>query len=239
MTIDAALSAHTSNYTKGRTKSIAYIVLHYTGNNGDTAKANCTYFSGANRSASAHYFCDESSIWQSVAEGDTAWHCGTSGTYRHAVCRNANSIGIEMCSWRDSGGTYYILPETVERAWQVTRYLMEKYDIPADRVIRHYDVTGKTCPEPWVRESAQWTAFLERLKEETMTQEQFNEMMKVYETAQAAASTPDNTPADWEKDGVEWAVQKGLLQGDSTGNLLLHSNLTRAQLCVLLKRYAG
>ena len=27
---------------------------------------------------------------------------------------------------------------------------MAKYNIPADRVIRHHDVTGKICPNPYV-----------------------------------------------------------------------------------------
>lgn len=39
------LMCHNSNYTKGRAGSIQYIVLHYTANNGDTAKGNCSYFS--------------------------------------------------------------------------------------------------------------------------------------------------------------------------------------------------
>ena len=50
------------NYTKGRVKPIKYIVLHYTGGNGDTALGNCKYFLGLNRNASAHYFVDDKSI---------------------------------------------------------------------------------------------------------------------------------------------------------------------------------
>ena len=36
---------------------------------------------------------------------------------------------------------------------------MKKYDIPAANVIRHYDVTGKVCPEPYVRDTAAWNTF--------------------------------------------------------------------------------
>ena len=48
----------------------------------------------------------------------------------------------------------------------------------------------------------------------------------------------DNEPAGWEQEGVQWAVDNGILLGDETGNLLLHSPITRAQFCVMLHRYS-
>ena len=38
---------------------------------------------------------------------------------------------------------------------------MKKYNIPADHVIRHYDVTGKICPNPYVYNTGTytWNAF--------------------------------------------------------------------------------
>ena len=61
--------AHKSNYGgKRSTKDIDYIVIHYTGNSGDTALNNCKYFQGASRGASAHYFVDGGKyIYKSVA----------------------------------------------------------------------------------------------------------------------------------------------------------------------------
>ena len=47
--------AHISNYTKGRKQNIKYIVVHYTANDGDTARNNGNYFAQANKNASAHY----------------------------------------------------------------------------------------------------------------------------------------------------------------------------------------
>lgn len=47
----------TVNYTKGNSGR-KYIVIHYTGNETDTAKANSSYFKSINRGASAHYFVD-------------------------------------------------------------------------------------------------------------------------------------------------------------------------------------
>lgn len=163
--IAGAIPCHATNHTKGRGAKIQHIVLHYTANNGDTARGNCQYFSGPDRLASAHYFVDENSVWRSVPEEDTAWHCGAN-RYKHPACRNANSIGVELCSRKDAQGSYYIKPETAAHAVRLVRMLMEKYGIPVSRVLRHYDVTGKRCPAPWVNDESQWRAFLEALERE-------------------------------------------------------------------------
>ena len=103
--------ADSSNYTKGRKQNIQYIVVHYTANNGDRAESNGKYFQQPNRNASAHYFVDESNVVRSVRDSDTAWHCGAK-SYKHDKCRNDNSIGVEMCSEKDSKGQYYINEQT-------------------------------------------------------------------------------------------------------------------------------
>lgn len=152
--------AHSSNFKNGRTASIQWIVVHYTANDGDTDAGNAHYFQGANRGASAHYFVDEDSVTQSVRDTDTAWHCGASIYYNG--CRNANSIGVEMCSDKQ-GGKYILTEATVARAAALVRSLMAKYGIPVSRVCRHYDVTHKSCPEPWVRNPQLWEDFKRRL----------------------------------------------------------------------------
>lgn len=152
--------AHTSNFKRGRTGNILYIVEHYTANNGDTAKNNADYFANNGYlSASAHYFVDEKGVWQSVKDTDTAYHCGTAGTYKHPKCRNANSIGIEMCSRKDANGKYYFKEETIKNAANLTKDLMKKHNIPIENVIRHYDVTGKICPAPMVADESLWKEF--------------------------------------------------------------------------------
>mgnify|MGYP002768043029 FL=1 len=57
-------------------------------------------------------------------------------------------------------------------------------------------------------------------------------------TEHLAEKPLDNIPADWSRDAVNWALQKGILKGDERGDLLLHSPVTREQLCVMLMRYA-
>lgn len=145
------------NFTdKNSDARIKYIVIHYVGALGG-AKANCQYYAGQYIGASAHFFVGfEGEIWQAVETEDIAWHCGAS-SYKHAECRNSNSIGIELCvrkrNTASMGATdkdWYFEDATVEAAVALTRYLMEKYNVPASHVIRHYDVTGKICPNPYV-----------------------------------------------------------------------------------------
>ncbi len=40
---------------------------------------------------------------------------------------------------------------------------MDKYGIDSDHVIRHYDVTGKYCPNPYVRDEQAWLDFKAKL----------------------------------------------------------------------------
>lgn len=133
--------------TRGRSRAVDRIVVHYTGTLA-SARNNATYFSRNERQgASAHYFVDDISpeIYQSVAEGDTAWHAGQWDM-------NCRSIGIEVVS----AGEDYSGAEVSKLTWLVGR-LMAKYGIGASGVIRHYDVTGKRCPAPYV-DAGKWAA---------------------------------------------------------------------------------
>lgn len=222
------------NYRNGREFAINWICLHFTSGNGDTAQNNADYFAregGLN--ASAHYFVDTERIVQSVKDGDTAWHCGRErgGSY-YNDCRNANSIGIEMCSVIRNG--VYVIPEaTMKRAAKLTRELMEKYHIPVSRVCRHYDVTRKNCPEPWIRNPQLWEKFKTMLTEkevEDMTEQQTRNIAKQEianaEKAKKVYDTVDAVPA-WGKATVQKLVNKGFLQGDDQGKLALTTDLLR------------
>jgi N-acetylmuramoyl-L-alanine amidase len=138
--------------TRGRSRAIDRIVVHYTGT-AASARNNATYFSrNEGQGASAHYFVDDISpeIYQSVAEGDTAWHAGNWDM-------NCRAIGIEVVS----AGEDYSGTEIEKLGWLVKK-LMAKYGIGASGVIRHYDVTGKLCPAPYVAAS-KWAALKARI----------------------------------------------------------------------------
>lgn len=133
--------------TRGRSRAVDRIVVHFTATLA-SARNNATYFArNEGQGASAHYFVDDISpeIYQSVAEGDTAWHAGN-------WAMNCRSIGIEVVS----AGEDFSTTEVEKLTWLV-RKLMTKYGIGASGVIRHYDVTGKLCPAPYVA-SSKWAA---------------------------------------------------------------------------------
>ena len=246
------------NYNTGSgTGRIKYIVIHYTGNNGDTALANTNYFKSVYRGASAHYFVDESSIWQCVEDRDVAWHCGTSDGYKHASCRNDNSIGIEMCSRRESSGSFYFKDDTVANAVWLTKTLMKKYGVPPENVIRHYDVTGKICPEPYVRSIAAFNDFKSQLikseEEVDMTEAQVKKIItdtvngavasltaKLDDIATTAAKEATRSyfeeerakpPSDWAKDYWAAAVEAGVFDGT-----MPRSQLTREQAATVFSK---
>lgn len=140
--------AKKGNYGGTRsTSKIKYLVIHYTGNDGDSDESNSNYFKNTLVKTSAHYFVDDNSITQSVPDNYIAWHCGAL-VYKHPSCRNANSIGIELCD-NTKDGTVYPSQKTISNALDLVEYLMKKYNIHKSNVIRHYDVTGKSCPAYW------------------------------------------------------------------------------------------
>lgn len=212
------IACNTDNYRAGRTQPVRYIVMHYTANNGDTAKNNCDYYHRVGGlQASAHYFCDEHGAMQSVREGDTAWHCGARA-YWHPECRNGNSIGIEMCSRKRADGSYYILPETVANAAALAKDIMQRYGIDTEHVLRHYDVTGKRCPMPWVDDPAQWTAFLAMLTPEHPNEEEEENMVKY--------KTIDDVP-EWYRSEVQELMDAGALKGTGNGAIDISEDVVR------------
>ena len=196
-------TANRENFTAKQRKlsDIAYLVVHYTGNRGDTAKNNADYFAREVTGTSAHYFVDENEVWQSVPENHAAWHCGTKGTYYHPACRNANSIGVEVCMLDKHGK---LRQGSVDRAAALVRELMQRYGIPPDRVVRHYDVTHKDCPAPMVSNPALWQAFQTKLTQED------EDDMKYYEKL-------TEIPAGELRDTVQLLIDRKAIAGNGSG----------------------
>lgn len=220
---------HPTNYQRGRAQPVSFLVFHYVGSAGG-AESNARYYQNtANVGASAHYFVDHApgaEVWQSVPETDTAWHCGAK-KYVHPSCRNANSIGIEMCCHQRTDGIWYIDESTMAAAAELGRDIMARYGIPMDHVLRHYDVTGKLCPRPMVDEAA-WADFKKRLEveDDMLTQEQFNSMMDAW-----LAQNREKPASDWAKPVWEKAAAAGIFDGTAPQN-----PLTREQAAQVLDR---
>lgn len=155
------------NRTIAKNRKIEYIVIHYVGAV-SSAKNNVDYFYDKDRQSSAHYFVDEKSIWQCVEDTNIAWHCGGAKKY-FSNCRNSNSIGIELCCKKDKAGKWYFEDKTLENATEFVRSLMNKYNVKFENIIRHYDVTHKVCPKPFVDDAKYWNKFKEGLKMKDIT----------------------------------------------------------------------
>ncbi len=211
------------NYTAKRTGAIRYLVVHYTGAPG-TARNNGAYFaSRGDIGASAHYFVDAQDIVQSVPDSGRAWHCGAA-SYRHPECRNDNSIGVELCCYQDAAGRWRFDPATVANAVQLVRSLMAQYGIDIDHVVRHYDVTGKICPEPYVRDASAWAEFKARLTAPETEEE--DEMVR-YNTV---AEMPEYYRAD-----AQALIDAGALKGGTDGSLNISEDMLRCM--IISKRY--
>ena len=192
--------SHSGNYQKGRTQPIEYIVVHYTANTGDTAQNNLDYFARTKTGTSAHYFVDENEVCQSVQDTDVAWHCGSKNP-RHPYCRNANSIGVEMCN--SVGG----VPEAVRaRTAAFVRQKIKEYGLDVNHVLRHYDVTGKRCPAPWVDDPQAWMDFKALLEVEEVTQEQFDAMLEDYLARRNAKPA-----SQWAVPYIQEAIDAGVM----------------------------
>lgn len=165
------------NYNARSNRKIEYIVIHYTGALG-SAENCCKYFEKFYRGVSAHYFINHNgAIWQCVEDNNIAWHCGAN-TYKHKYARNNNSIGIEICVKKKSTKTmnatdkdWYFEDAAIDAAIELTKELMKKYNIPASNVIRHYDVSGKICPAPFIHNNSKhtWSGFINSLSTKPTT----------------------------------------------------------------------
>lgn len=143
------------NKTK-RSQKPKYIVVHDTGNSGKgaNAKAHFNYFNGGDRGASADFFVDDKEALQ-VNDYNTyyTWHCGD-GKGKNGIT-NSNSVGIEICI--NSDGDYN---KAVMRAQALVAKLMKELNIPLSNVVRHYDASGKICPNSMSKNNWQaWNTF--------------------------------------------------------------------------------
>lgn len=231
--------AASGNYGGSRTASqIKYLVFHYTGNDGDKAANNASYFQYNIVKASAHYFVDDTTVYLSVPELKVAWSVGgskyanadkTGGGTMYGVINNTNSISIEMCD-TIRNGIYQASEATLENAAALGRELMAKYNIPIDNVYRHFDVTGKHCPSYLINER-KWAAFKSRLEDVEMDVKKLSDDDIVYLFTRYNQIVKDRGISSSLKDEFEAAKAAGITDGSNPQGIP-----TRAQVAVMVYR---
>lgn len=224
--------AHKNNFTwANRDKwDLHYIVVHYDAGKKATARNNVDAFTHLLTGTSAHYFVDELEVAMSLDPRHIAHHCGgkkyANGAPAplHGICRNANSIGVELCS-DFVNGRYVITPQTEERGAKFVADLMKQYGIPLSRVVRHYDVTGKYCPMPYV-ESREWERFKSKVWAYYNGLNKEDEEMLYYEKL-------TDIPAGEQREVVENLVDMGIIKGTGSS---LHISEDMVRILVYLRR---
>ena len=109
---------------------------------------------------SAHVYVDDKSAYQVMPYSRGAWHVGVNyGGRLFGTVNNRNSVGIEMCV--QAGFDY---DKAFANTAEVCRRLMSELNIPADRVVQHYDVCAKNCPSA-IRAKNDWNRFKKLIQE--------------------------------------------------------------------------
>ena len=140
-----------SNYNRPGTKrgSTTAVACHYIGNPVTSAQANRNYFAQPDTQVSAHFLVGlDGEVIQCIPLEEKS-----SATNE----RNRDTISIEVCHPDASGQFTQASYDTLVR---LTAWLCDTAGIGRDRVIRHYDVTGKACPLFFVEHPDTWTQFL-------------------------------------------------------------------------------
>jgi N-acetylmuramoyl-L-alanine amidase CwlA len=205
------------------------VVIHYTANPGGDADMHYRYFNSLKgRYAGAHIFVDRHKALEIIPLDEVAYHANeknpmlsslnASTSYYPKGNANLLTIGIEMCL--ESNGQLH--PDTIERTRLVVKYLQDKYSQLKDtqnRIIRHYDVTGKNCPKPFVEDEQKWNAFLYSIDQP------IREEVKV-------ASNQNEKPSQFAE-----AAQKFVMENNISDGSRPKDPITRQEVWVMLDRF--
>ena len=145
-----------SNYNRPGTRRdrTTAVACHYIGNPGTSAQANRNYFENLKDThttkASCHYIIGlKGEVLQLIPEEEVSWTTNQANSY---------TISIEACHPDSTGKfteetyrSYVALAADICKRW--------KLDPQNGGLIRHYDVTGKSCPKWWVDHPEDWEQF--------------------------------------------------------------------------------
>jgi len=185
--------------SKSPNRNIKFLAIHYTAGASSAPGKAESMADGweRERKGSADFGVDDRDMVQFNPDLRN-YHCWAVGDAKKAAgggaqlfgkAINRNTISIEMCSNLTKGYNrnavnhegWYFTEATLDNAVRLAKILMKKYNIPIERVVRHYDISGKICPGvvAWnnyvlfdkngkrigkQNDSSAWLAFKERLK---------------------------------------------------------------------------
>ncbi|MDE6592038.1 MAG: N-acetylmuramoyl-L-alanine amidase [Oscillospiraceae bacterium] len=145
-------------------EKVIKIAVHYVGNPGSSAIANRNYFENQKTGGtyvSSHFIVGlDGEIIQCIPLDEWSYCTNQANGY---------SISIECCH-PDSTGKFN--EKTEASLAELCAYLLKKFGLSSEDIIRHYDVTKKQCPLYWSPTKYQsaevangrFSAFKERVK---------------------------------------------------------------------------
>ena len=180
-------------YIGGNT--VYYIILHYTGCYA-RAKNFCLSQMNNDLNGSAHDFVDDYEWYCAIDHNNCAWAVGDDegyGRFPNGITNN-NSLNIEMCC---CNANLDVSDTTAKNTAEIVAYYMKLYNVPIERVKRHYDASYKSCPRdmsPAVPDgNSRWGVFLSWVQKayngESLTSTTTQQEVKVY---------PDNEVEQYE-----------------------------------------
>lgn len=148
--VDVQILAESSGGRPGvKLDGVKDIAVHYVGNPGTTAQQNHDFFDQPETQVSAHFLVGlDGEVIQCLPMNEMSYATND---------RNNDTISIEVCH-PDATGEFN--PDTYDSLVKLTAWLCDYCGIGRDRVIRHYDVTGKLCPLYFVDHPEAWDQFL-------------------------------------------------------------------------------
>ncbi|MDO4800183.1 MAG: N-acetylmuramoyl-L-alanine amidase [Bacillota bacterium] len=185
----------------GYTINPTYITIHDTGN--ASVGANAQMHAGfiKNAEVSWHFTVDDKEVIQHLPVTEAGYHTGT-------LKGNFNSIGIEICINADGD-----FEKAVEKTQELVVYLMREHSIPIERVVQHYDWSGKDCPRR-IRHSAEgWNGFIDGVRRKLNN------------------SKRDDEVSSWAADAQRWVIESGISDGKNPKGAV-----TREQVWTMLYR---
>ena len=136
----------------GKASTPKRICVHYTGDAGASADRLALFFTAnPNVETSSQYVVGiQGEIIRCLPDNEQAYA---------ATGNNKNVIHIEVCH-PDKSGKF--TEKSIAALAELVPYLMKKYGIDANNVVRHYDLTGKHCPMYYV-DSTRWAELKQRI----------------------------------------------------------------------------
>jgi N-acetylmuramoyl-L-alanine amidase CwlA len=175
----------------------------------------------------AHYVVDSEEIIKTALHGDVVWHAGPSDAYTAYIKRkypkgaNLSLIGVELCV--NSDGDW---EKTYQNAvWLGAKLCREEGFDPYKDFVRHFDCTGKDCPQMWTKfkpgGEAVWKKFLDDVAAEIR-----GGMVKDMK----------DIIGRWSQGDIEYLEKKGIVKGDPQGNFNPDQPITREEVAVIVAR---